>query len=125
MVLVRTPTFLCVTFSRKTQSIADVNSWNVRRMYTLEGPELEVAPASVRRVSRVNRRSLHRLCRRLHCPRVSCSCLFYPSTFKETFGLVLAEANAVGTPVIKLAGPAHEHSRNPSQQCFPLCAVAS
>ena len=47
MVLVRTPIFLCVTFSHKTQSIADVNSWNVRRMYTLEGPELEVAPASV------------------------------------------------------------------------------
>ena len=40
---------------------------------------------------------------------MSCSCLFYPSTFKETFGLVLAEANAVGTPVIKLAGPALEH----------------
>ena len=77
------------------------------------------------RVSRVNRRSLHRLCRRLHCPRVSCSCLFYPSTFKETFGLVLAEANAVGTPVIKLAGPALLGAPNPSQQCFALCAVAT
>ena len=47
MVLVRTPIFLCVTFLRKTPSIADVNSWNVRRMYTLEGQQLEVAPASV------------------------------------------------------------------------------
>lgn len=30
-----------------------------------------------------------------------CLCLFYPqTTFAETFGLVLAEANAVGTPVL-------------------------
>ncbi|MBA49991.1 MAG: hypothetical protein CMI51_13350 [Paracoccus sp.] len=31
----------------------------------------------------------------------SCLCLFYPqTTFAETFGLVLTEANAVGTPVL-------------------------
>ena len=36
-------------------------------------------------------------------------CLFYPqSTFEETFGLVFAEANAVGTPVL-----AHPHGAAP------------
>jgi glycosyltransferase involved in cell wall biosynthesis len=36
-------------------------------------------------------------------------CLFYPqSTFQETFGLVFAEANAVGTPVL-----AHPHGAAP------------
>lgn len=38
--------------------------------------------------------------------RMRCAlCLFYPqTTFRETFGLVLAEANAVGTPVLAQAG---------------------
>lgn len=37
------------------------------------------------------------------------SCLFYPqSSFEETFGLVFAEANAVGTPVL-----AHPHGAAP------------
>lgn len=46
-------------------------------------------------------------------------CLFYPQTlFEETFGLVFAEANAVGTPVIAHAhGAAPEILDDPAQLC--------
>lgn len=46
-------------------------------------------------------------------------CLFYPQTmFEETFGLVFAEANAVGTPVIAHShGAAPEVLVDPAQLC--------
>lgn len=44
-------------------------------------------------------------------------CVYYPNTvFPETFGLVFAEANAVGTPVLThMHGAAHEVLQNVSQ----------
>ncbi len=48
----------------------------------------------------------------------SALCVFYPNTvFPETFGLVLAEANAVGTPVLTHPiGAVHETLTNPGTQ---------
>lgn len=49
----------------------------------------------------------------------SALCLFYPQTsFAETFGLVIAEANAVGTPALLHAGlGANEEVASSTEQC--------
>lgn len=49
----------------------------------------------------------------------SALCLFYPQTsFAESFGLVIAEANAVGTPALLHAGlGANEEFASSTEQC--------
>lgn len=55
-------------------------------------------------------------CKHVHFNIRNSLCLFYPSEFQETFGLVAAEANALGTPVIGYrTGALPEVVSNPGQ----------